>query len=115
MSVRGWVLAVAAVFGLTCTAWAQGPGGGGRQCGGGCHPQMQQMRTGGPGVMQTGGGQLQSLQLQQLQAQQAQLQMLQAQMLALQLGDADAIGRANFARMQAARKAKQQAKLQAEK
>ena len=121
MSVRVLVLAVAMLFGVASAGWAQGPGGG-RQCGGGGGGQGQ-LRSGGQGMMRGGGGgtltanpaamQAQMRQVQ-MQAQVAQLQQLQAQQLALGLADASAVGRANFARMQAAKKARQ-AQLQAEK
>ena len=126
MSARAWVLAVAAALGMASAGWAQGPGG--KHCGGGGGGGQGQLRSGGqgmmrggggggPGMMRSGGGGTLTanpamMQQMQLQAQMAQLQQLQAQQLALGLADASAVGRANFARMQAAKKARQ-AQLQA--
>lgn len=74
------------------------------------------MRGGGGGGTLTANPAMMQAQMQQMQmqAQMAQLQQLQAQQLALGLADAAAVGRANFARIQAAKKAKQ-AELQAGK
>ena len=112
MSARRWLVAVAVVFGLASVGWAQGPGG--RQCGGGGGPGMMS-RGGGPGTMRGGPGvqmqQLQTLQLQQMQRQlflqQLQYQQLQAQQTAVGLLAANRQGAANFARLQAARRAAQ--------
>jgi len=112
MSVRVMVLAVAAVFGLATAGWAQG---GGRQCGGGGQSMMRggggqsTMRSGGQGMMTGNTMQMQQLQAQQLLAMQLQAAQYQAQLTGLDLMDANALGMANFARIQAARKAQLQA------